>query len=184
MIRPNSRVYFARCFTADGIDMNTVKIGLSLDADFRLSALACLLPFDCKLICSVPGDMFIESFLHMWLRKSRVGGEYFRSDDEVNRLVNGIEKTGRLPLPIEITGPEGVFIKHDCVSYMAERGITLKDISKHSGLIAQRYAPLLKNKRYGNRRFLAALAVTAVRMGHSIKWPLDFNPVAEEKAAA
>jgi len=184
MIRPNSNVYFARCFTADGLDMNTVKIGLALDADFRLTALACRLPFECELICSVRGDMFIEAFLHMWLRKSCVGGEYFRRDDEVNRIIRAVELTGKLPMPIEMTGPEGVFIKKDCVSFMEERGITLKDISKHSGLVAKRYESLLRTKRYGNRRFLAALAVTAVRMGHSIKWPLDFNPsVAEQKAA-
>ena len=76
MIKPDSYVYFAKCLTIDGADMNAIKVGLSCDLPTRMAALASNQPYVCELISAVPGDMFLEHFVHLWLREFSISGEY------------------------------------------------------------------------------------------------------------
>lgn len=183
MIVPKSRVYFAKCDTVFGLDMGVVKVGLSHSPMDRVKAVSNG-PFVCSLICDTPGDMFLEHFCHMWLHKDRIGGEYFKHSVEVTRLVDSIIETGSLPFPIKFVQPEGVFVELDVASYMDAKGISFRDIEKASGVSCQRYRKVLEKQRYGSRKFLAALAVTAVKHGHTIKWSRDFKPPLGLRSAA
>jgi len=183
MILPESSIYFAKCITADGLDMNAVKIGISHGFTTRLKAIETNLPFNCEFLCSIDGDIFVEYFLHFWFRDHRLGGEYFRYTDELRSMVSFILETGKLPLPLKIHDHEYELDGIDCVAFMQSRGITFADISLNSGIVASRYEGLLQKQPCGNRRFLAALAVTAVRMGMSIIWPDDFRSRSREAAA-
>lgn len=107
MILRGSRVYFGACFAANGIDMQTIKIGLAIRPDERVLSVSSGLPFSCKLLASVPGE---------------------------------------------------------------------------AGARAQTYRKLIEREPCGNRRFLAALAVAAVRRGLSVTWTRDFVPSAQEQA--
>lgn len=184
MIKPESNVYFARCVTIDGVDMGAVKVGLAYDVDQRVSAVGANAPYKCELICSTPGDMFLEYFVHMWLREDAISGEYFKHGTEAARLIDAVQKTGKLPFPIKFVSGEGWFADNDCVAYMERKGITFADINKHSGVTVDHYKKLVEKQRCGNRRFLAALAVTAVKMGHTIHWSRDFKPPKAERIAA
>lgn len=184
MIVPNSHVYFAKCETVDGIDMGVVKIGLSHDPVQRMKMLGANEPFRCELICHTPGDMFLEYFCHMWLKAEHVAGEYFRHSEEVDRLVASVQSKGKLPFPIKFVGKEGFFIHLDVAGYMDRNGITFRDIEKATGVNTQNYRKLLEKQSYGNRRFLAAVAVTAVKKGLTVHWARDFKPANEARAAA
>lgn len=171
---PGPSVYFAKCVTADGVDMNAVKIGCSYGFSERLSALEANMPFNCEFLCSLPGTFFLERFMHFWLRNDRIGGEYFRFCPELKKIVSSIKTTGSLPFSLTLADPKFDDIQAiDCVSFMQERGISFRDISKHTGVIAARYRTVLNKDPSGNRRLASALAVTAVRKGQSVKWPHD-----------
>lgn len=184
MILPDSSVYFATCTTVDGVDMGVVKIGLSYDPAERMKMLAATEPFQCELICSTPGDMFLEYFVHMWLNEYRVAGEYFRKSPELDRLIHSVKKTGKLPFPIKFVSKEGTFVDLDAAQYMARTGITFRDIERSTGVSGQHHKKLLEKRPCGNRRFLAALAVTAVRKGLTIRWSRDFKPPEPVEKAA
>lgn len=176
MIVPNSNVYFAKCFTVDGVDMGVVKVGLSYRPEKRMAGVRTGQPFLCEVICSAPGDMFVEYFCHMWLNKDRVSGEFFRSSPTVMKLIEDVKKTGRLPFPIKFAGREGSFVDLDLQAYMERNSISFRDIEKSAGVSCHGYKKMLAERRCGNRRFLAALAVTAVRKGLTIHWARDFKP--------
>lgn len=181
-VYPDSSVYFAKCVALDGYDLKATKIGLSHDPEKRIPQVAAGQPFKCELIASVPGNLYLEYFLQIWLRGECLGGEFFYGE-ETTRITEYARKYGRTPFRVKEGREDIYFSKIDCLDYMARHGITFKDISKHSGVYAERYNDLLKREPWGNRRFLAALSVTAVKKGIPVKWPHDFLP-REEKAAA
>lgn len=176
MNKPDSNVYFADCTTITGVDMGVVKIGVSHAVEKRVEAVAVNQPFKMQLICHTPGDLFLEYFVHMWLWKDRVSGEFFRRSDEMDRIIAGIQKNGRLPFAVTRTGEQINFCENDCPAYMARMNISFKDIEVHAGIGTQHYRKLLETHKSGNRRFLAALAVASVKMGNRINWVRDFRP--------
>lgn len=182
MIKPDSHVYFARCYNHAGVDMQTIKIGLSNDPDRRVASLGFELPFTFEMLCTTPGDMFLEYFVHMWLKGHKISREYFKDCEEIARIVDHVKRKGRLPFPIKRVGREGAFIHLRPTEYMDRKGITFTDIEYNTGIGGERYEKLLQTTPHGNRRFLAALSVTAVKMGHKIEWARDFNPVMTDHA--
>lgn len=184
MNKIDSNVYFADCIAINGVDMGVVKIGLSHDVHKRVEAVAVNQPFKCKLICYTPGDLFLEYFVHMWFWKDRVSGEFFRRSDELCRVMDAVQMEGRLPFAVTRKGRDINFCENDCVGYMKRMGISFKDIERHAGVTTQHYQKLLEKQGYGNRRFLAALAVASVKMGNSINWVRDFRPSMLEAVAA
>ncbi len=179
-------VYFAGCYAPDGYDMKVVKIGCANDPAQRVQMVQTGQPFDCRLLAQMPGDTFMEYFVHMWLRDERISGEYFHMRGKTIELVNYVARHGRHPFPIEKVGPEGWFTTLDLVQFMDRHDIDLADVKKHAGITCNGYEALLKREKCGNRRFLAALCVTAVKRGISIAWPTDFRdqdvPIAEQAA--
>lgn len=184
MIIPNSYVYFAECETIAGVNMGVFKIGVAHNPESRVKSVTANEPFFCNLVCFTPGDMFLEYFCHMWLKADHVAGEYYRDSEELQRIIRSIKDTGSLPFPIKLVEPEGMFIHLDVVSYMDRNGISFRDIEKATGLSSQHYKKMLEKQPCGNRRFLAAVAVTAVRRGITVHWARDFKPAEETKVAA
>jgi hypothetical protein len=171
-----SDLYFASCTTVDGIDLGVIKIGLSHKPLKRMRELTVNEPFVCELICTTPGDIFLEYFCHMWLDSDRVAGEYFKKSPEMERMIASIQQTGKLPFPIEFTSEEGTFIHLDVTRFMRVKGISFRDVEDMTGLNAFYYKKMVEERKHGSRRFLAALAVTAVKKGHKILWARDFRP--------
>lgn len=184
MIKPGSEVYFADCHTVDGADMGVIKVGLSYRPMRRVKMVTVTEPFVCELICHTPGDMFIEYFCHMWLKDYHVAGEFFRKSVETDRLIKSIKDTGKLPFPIKFVSAEGLFSQLDVVGYMENNGISLADVERATGITTQHYKKVLEKARSGNRRLLAAVAVTAVKKGLTIHWARDFKPSKEIARAA
>jgi len=172
---PNSSVYFAKCIAANGMDMDCIKIGLSHEPVDRVVSVSIQLPFSCELIASVPGDVFLEHFVHMWLRSHKVGGEYFHARGEVLQIAEYARQHGKLPFKVYETGEDN-WHRVDVPSYMSKHGITFKEVERLSGVTAGLYRKLIERKPCGNRRFLAALAVTAIKRGLSVTWQRDFIP--------
>ena len=176
MIRPNSNVYFAKCFTHNGVDMQMIKVGLSYQPDIRADYLRSEMPFKFELLCSTPGDMFVEYFVHIWLREHKVSKEYFAQCEETDRIIKHVKTTGKLPFPIKFVSKEGMFSELRPLNYMAKHGISFREIEQLSGVSTQHHKKRLEKEPAGNRRFLAALAVTAVKKGLTINWARDFRP--------
>lgn len=180
----NGKVYFAGCYAPDGYDVKVVKIGCADNPEERVKSVQTNQPYDCRLLAQMPGDMFMEYFVHMWLRPDHITSEFFHHRDETARLIRFAADHGRHPFPIEWVAPEGWFTSLDLIQFMDRHGISLADIRKTAGVTCNGYEALLKKERCGNRRLLAALAVTAVRKGIRIRWPSDFQPAQELEAAA
>lgn len=182
----NGKVYFAGCYAPDGYDMKVVKIGCANDPAKRVQMVQTGQPFECRLLAQMPGDTFMEYFVHMWLRQDHISGEFFHHRDETRRLIDFVSERGRHPFPIDWRAPEGGFKTLDVVQFMGRHEITLRDVRKIAGVTCFGYDAMLKKDRCGNRRFLAALAVTAVRKGIRLRWPTDFRapaiPVPEQAA--
>ncbi|WP_127524051.1 hypothetical protein [Mesorhizobium sp. Z1-4] len=183
MIVSGSYVYFASCHALDGYDLGVVKIGLSHEPGKRLGSVRMNTPFRLRFVCSAPGDMFYEFFVHMWLRATRVTGEYFAKSDELTRIVDHVKTTGRLPFPIKEVPGDVQFKLLRPLDFMQRHRISFRDLEKEAGVTTQSYRRLLERAPEGNRRFLAALAVTAVRRGLSIEWPRDFIPSPDRLAS-
>lgn len=179
------KVYFATCHAPDGYDMKVVKIGCAADPEKRVKMVQTGQPFDCRLVTSMPGDLFMEYFVHMWLRQERISGEFFHMRGRAVELIDYVSRHRRHPFPLKNTGPERSFRTLDVVQFMDRHGISLADVKKAAGITCNGYEALLKKEKCGNRRFLAALCVTAVKRGVSIAWPRDFQAAdpAEQVAA-
>jgi hypothetical protein len=171
----NGKVYFGKCFSLDGYDLKVVKIGCAGNPEQRVRQVQTGQPFRVELAAFMPGDMFLEFFIHMWLREEAVSGEFFRLGSETARLLDHVKETGTHPFPIIWSEPEGWFKTLDVVQFMGRHDITLSEVRKLSGATCKAYDVLLKKERCGNRRFLAALAVAAVKKGIQIDWPKDFR---------
>lgn len=184
--RPKSHVYFARCISWNGADLDAIKIGLSVWPQHRVRAVASQQPFVCELIGQFPGDMFAEYFVHMWLRQHKLGGEFFKAEGEVLRLADHARKTGELPFPIFEENPNRPWtfqaIRID--DYMERHSITFDDIEADAGVAGDYHRKHFARGGGPNRRFLAALAVCAVKRGLEVHWPLDFIPPRQIMAAA
>lgn len=178
------KVYFAKCFLTDGRDMDAVKIGCATYPEHRIKSVAANQPFRVELVTHMPGDMFMEHFLHMWLRGDRISGEFFHLRGETHRILQHVMQHGTHPFPIRWTAPEGTFATLDVVQFMERHGISVDQVRTASGTRLRSYEAILKNERCGNRRFLAALAVTAVKRGVEIDWPNDFRAHKAEARAA
>lgn len=187
MIRHPGHVYFARCVAANGADMEAIKIGLSYDPPARIASVGSLLPFTCEFIGSTPGCLFAENFIHMWLREEAIGGEYFHARGETLRVADHVARTGELPpdmRAIQIADETIVdFRTVEPSTFMHRHKITFEDTEKLAGVGADYHRKLIERKPKGNRRFLAALAVTAVRKGRSVYWPRDFQPPTNENSS-
>jgi len=168
------RVYFARCIAHDGYDLKVWKIGSSMDPETRASQVGYNSPFRCVVEATAPGNLFHEFFCHFWLRQWGTGGEFFRDCEEIRRIVGYMKANDTLPFSIKNVGGEGDWRTIRPAEFMERHGISFKDIADLSGTSRMHYQNLLKTKPSGNRRFLAALCVTAVRKGVTIKWPRDF----------
>jgi hypothetical protein len=179
----DGKVYFAGCYAPDGYDMRVVKIGCAGDPAQRVQSVQTGQPFDCRLLTQMPGDMFMEYFIHMWLRSDHISGEYFHHRGKTADLIRHVISHGTHPFSISWTAPDGWFRTLDLVQFMDRHAISLKDIRKAAGVTCAGYETLLKKERCGNRRFLAALAVTAVRRGIRLNWPADFRPEILDRAA-
>lgn len=171
----DGKVYFAGCYAPDGYDMRVVKIGCAGDPEKRVKSVKVGQPFECRLLTWMPGDIFMEYFVHFWLRADHLTGEFFRWRGETARVIEHVRQFGTHPFPIRWTGPEGTFSSLDLVAFMERNGISLDDVRKESRVACKGYETMLAKERCGNRRFLAALSVTAIRRGIPLNWPRDFQ---------
>lgn len=171
-----SRVYFAKTIAANGMDMGVIKIGSSADPEQRMAGVGTQMPFHCELIATVPGELFVERAVQIWLRADKVRGEFFHARGEVLATMEYSKATGRLPFPlIETDGGAGMFRQLNLPRFMEQRGISFDHMALHTGCDARYYAKLLAKDPSGNRHVLAALSVTAIRMGQTVSWPRDFT---------
>lgn len=182
MILPNSSIYFARCIGWDGTDMHAFKIGMSHVPDERTAAISSQLPFACEIVATAPGDLFVEGVVHMWLRNHKLGGEYYKAEGETLVLVEFAKRHGRLPFPITHDGNTYSLADVDIKSFMEKHGLDFDEVERLAGVSAGYYRKLFDDGTRFNRRFLAAVAVSVMRRGFSVQWPLDFIPAV--KAAA
>ncbi len=175
-------VYFARCIAANGMDMQAVKIGCSYGHLNRVASIGLLLPFHCELIGAIPGCMLTEDFIHMWLDAEKIGGEYFHARGETLRVVEHVRLFGSLPS--DMRGYQSATdidtIAADIAGFMRRNRITFEDTERLAGVRANYHRRLIEREPHGNRRFIAALAVTAVRKGLAISWPDHFKPRAQK----
>lgn len=176
LIDGDCRVYFARCVAVNGADMEAVKIGCSWHVPHRLKSIEALVPFDCELIASVPGDMFLEYTVHMWFRADRIAGEYFRATPRVIDFIERAKATGKVPLRISVTGDDGPWLHMPAaIAFMNRHGLTVADVAAVSGSQVKSYQAHLEKAERPNRRFVAAMTVAALERGHRVFWPRDFN---------
>jgi hypothetical protein len=178
-------VYFARCFTARGLDMSAIKIGCSYHLPDRLDALACNLPFDCRLITQCPGSLFEEAIAHLWLKSHRIAGEYFHDAPEVLDFVSEVERTGRFPLKLSVASEYPLPTMAEARNFMARHGLVVADLAAASGVQSPSgYAGMIKRDLKPNRRFIAAMVVAALRKGRRVHWRSDLRHVEQEQVAA
>lgn len=176
MSNPNWRVYFARCFTARGVDMHAIKIGCSFNLPHRLDGVTCCQPYDCKLIATVPGELFEEAVCHLWLKSHRIAGEYFHDDPEVMEFIAACERDGKLPLPM-LVSRDHLPDADEARNFMARHELTIADLARAAGVQSPRsYEVQLKPGKSPNRRFIAAMMTAALRKGRSIDWLADLRP--------
>lgn len=180
----NSEVYFARCVGWNGADLGAIKIGVAFEPASRVLSVCSQLPFECELVTSVPGDLFVEFFVHMWLRQQRLGGEYFKAEGETLRVMEHAKQHGALPFPLfETTAGNWSFAGLDVKGFMDRHGISFKEVERLSGISPNHYSKVFERTGTLNRRGFAALAVAAVKRGLSVHWPRDFMPAKMAKAA-
>jgi hypothetical protein len=182
----SQRVYFARCVAANGADMEAIKIGCSWGVTSRLKSIEANVPFDCQFLTDAPGDMFVESAVHMWFRGDRIAGEYFRSSPSLCAFIEEVRQSGEIPLRIRCRKEfDGPWITMDGVrAFMARHGLTVHDIVSVSGGKVVSCEMHMKQAERPNRRFAAALTVAALERGKRVRWPEDFAVPRAQRAAA
>lgn len=172
------RVYFARCIAANGVDMGAIKVGCSFYGVKRLHALSVNEPFDLELIGSFPGEMFEEAAMHCWLRKERIGGEYFHVGGEASRCAEIVAQTGRNPLPMSMEPPSGTAGKwitwDEVTAFMGRAGVTVEEVAEAAGSRLVSYRAHMKHSATPNRKFVAGLTVAAIRKGFEVRWEAPF----------
>jgi hypothetical protein len=182
--KPSGEVYFARLYTHEGLDMNTVKIGCSHSLELRERQLSSGMPFTCRVIGSFPGTMMDEHFMHLWFRRFHIRGEYFKANPLLTDVINRGVRLGKNPL-ISIGSDEGFrWSELNCQRFLSENAITAADLEKY-GDYRSGYAIIkrLEKDPRGNRKIAATLMVVALRRGLTFRWPDDFWDVPENQAA-
>lgn len=71
-------------------DEQFIKIGFSVRPTMRLQRLSTNNPFRLTLLGFMPGSRVTERYLHRRFKADQVNGEWFRSSDEIRRMINGL----------------------------------------------------------------------------------------------
>src|SRR5215510_2558667 len=74
-------------------DQQFIKIGFSRRPHIRMSEIATLRPtsFALRLVGFVPGNRYVESWLHMIFAEERDNGEWFRNTSRLRMLMDSLE---------------------------------------------------------------------------------------------
>lgn len=88
-------VYFAQA----RVDRTTVKIGFTSDLVNRQKNLSVSAPGGVAILATLPGGKETEEYLHEKFASQRLGGEWFRFDDEIQGFIRDIlnGKAGLVP---------------------------------------------------------------------------------------
>ncbi len=172
MIDRSKRVYFAKCVGPLG-PIGAYKIGCSHGWNERVKQLSANLPFTLELEASVPGGMFLEAFCHHHLKDSRIGGEYFREDERVMKVVERAAKQGCAYSYVTDSSsgrdiPEGAL-----GAFLTYHGVTLQEVSLRLGIPFSRLERVTAKPRFQSRRLLAAAAFVAQSREQFVNWPED-----------
>ena len=170
----STSIYFAECIAPDGKPIGAVKIGCSSNVKVRAQKLSAGQPYICNVLASCPGGFLEEAFLHEWLRTDRIDGEFFRDTAEVRRLAASTRETQRFPLPVVVGSVPLRWIDQSGVfNFLVAHDLPLEQAAELTGRDPVFFEAGSRQK-VPQRRFVAALAVAAVRKGDTVDWSADF----------
>lgn len=165
------RVYFARCIGPHKTPIGAIKIGCSFGHEDRLAAIGRNQPFTLELITTVPGEMITEAMIHLYLRRHRIGGEFFHENQVVMRFIEAAAERGRAFYYIDDVGAADNLPKEAIEAFMAFHGITIRDVCAHLERDPKAYENKLSGSK--NRMIIAATAILAQMDQRFVSWPRD-----------
>ena len=84
----------------EAIGLKKIKVGYSKDVESRLRQLQTAMPFEMRILASVPGTIALESEIHRLFAKTRVRGEWFEDTEKLREYIAAIRRTvGETPCP-------------------------------------------------------------------------------------
>lgn len=175
MIDKCRMVYYADCIGPTGESIGAYKIGCSYGFNNRVKQLASNLPFSLDVVAAVPGGLITEAAVHLFLKQDKIGGEYFRKSEAVCEYVDAVTKRGTAFWHFE----EGATLRGDdkveapiVRAFMDYHGISDDEVVERLGLAKSIYAKSHK-QRFGNRKWIAAIAVILCERKQYCTWPHD-----------
>lgn len=75
-----------------------VKIGITTCVRARLAALQTASPHELVVEAVVPGEPFVEAYLHSAFRKEHIRGEWFHRSAKISKLIRYVRERGQLPV--------------------------------------------------------------------------------------
>lgn len=169
-------IYFAACITPGGTLLGAIKVGCAANPAKRAMQLSSGQPYTCDVLATCPGGFLEEAVLHEWLLSESISGEFFRDGPKVRALITSVRETSCFPLPLAhapnvrlVTWFDKLGIAH----FMDAHGLTHREAAKLTGRRLTFFQAGEAAKK-PPRRYVAALAVAAIRKGHSVSWEADF----------
>jgi hypothetical protein len=162
------KVYFARCIGPTGVPMGAYKIGCSYGWNDRIKTVTANLPFTLEVAAVVPGSMFMEAAVHLYLKAHRIAGEYFYANEAVERFVQRAAERGEAFNYIFDLGSD--YSNDGTVeAFLHYHGVSLKEACLRAGTDPKRFEAM---KVVGkNRRVLVGAALVAAERGQVVHWP-------------
>lgn len=184
------KVYFARCIGPTGQPIGAYKIGCSYGWNDRIKTAAACLPFTLEVAAVVPGSMFMEAAVHLYLKAHRIAGEYFHANEVVEEFVARAAETGEAFNYIFDAGSDYANERAADI-FLRYHGVSLSEACLRAGIPLKRYEKL---KNIGkSRRLLAGAALVAAEQGKYVHWhedivhalmPKEVDPASASSVAA
>lgn len=169
------RVYFAKAICPNGEPMGAYKIGCSHGFNDRIKQLSATLPFSLEVVATVPGGIITEAAVHLFLKEHRIAGEYFHANAVVEEFVAKAERRGSAFYHFQegaaLRGHSGI-VPEASVAFMRYHGLSEDEIRKRIGTSSTVYQKQ-RAQRFGNRKWIAAMAVILCERGQFCTWPHD-----------
>lgn len=171
MNRPRM-VYFARCLGPWGTPMGAIKVGCSYGHELRVKAISSNQPYSLELITAVPGEMLLETLVHLYLQKHRIAGEFFHENAYVTEYLEGVIERGTAFVQMDAP-PQGDYLPDGSLdAFLKYHGLTLNRVFEFLGREPKVIADIGRMK---NRKLIAAAMLIARWEGDGryVHWPAD-----------
>lgn len=187
------QVYFAKCIGPTGEPIGAYKIGCSYSVEERIKAVGSGLPFTAVIEAVIPGGLVMEAAIHLRFKAHKLGGEYFRADQELIDRVAHAAKHGEAFTEFHDSGGSDAVPDGAVAAFLNYHDISVADVCERLGIPLNSYDKAITKPRFSSRRVVAAAGLVAILRKQRAHWPDDalrnlcgeFSPqVIKRKAAA